>query len=178
MIPLGIKSSEVLLWWIHWWLGLCGCRLLPISICDLKKKTDFLKLGSIGNTHILVSYNNDLFSPRGWRGIGLAVHGCNGENNYLLINDLYWQPGGAHLQRWETSPGLKGFYSRLNYFSLAIVLSRGACVMSTICGLKRRWKSFDIYIAAECSETRVDFPYLRWFQKLSYSGTASPFTSD
>lgn len=52
-----------------------------------------------------------------------------------------WQPGEAHLLRWEMSLGLNGFYSHLNYFSLAIFLSRGACVMTTICGLKRRIES-------------------------------------
>lgn len=111
-------------------------------------------------------------------GIGLAAYGRNWENNYLLINDLYWQPGRAHLRRWQTSPGLNGFYSRLNYFSLAIVPSRGACAMSTICGLNARSKVLRHLHSSKMPWDAGRFSIFKMFQKLSYWGTASPFTSD
>lgn len=101
----------------------------------VQKLSFFLDRGGRRCVH-LPNCPDDLISLRGWRGSRLAAHGCIGENSYLLINDLYWRPSRAHLRLWEASPGLNGFYSRLNYFSLAIVPSR-ACVMRTIFGLKR-----------------------------------------
>lgn len=50
-------------------------------------------------------------------------------------------PGMAELIRGaEPSLGLNRSYSPLNYLSLAIVLLRGACGMSTTCGIIKRWK--------------------------------------
>lgn len=141
-------------------------------------KTDFFTPGGIETTLDSSNCTDDLISPRGWRGIGLAAYGRNWENNYLLINDLYWQPGGAHMRRWETSSGLNGFYSRLNYFSLAIVPSRGACAMSTICGLNTRSKVLRHLHSSKMPWDAGRFSIFKMFQKLSYWGTASPFTSD
>lgn len=45
------------------------------------------------------SCTDELIPLGAWRGIGLAAYGRNREDSYLLINDLYWQPGGAHLGR-------------------------------------------------------------------------------
>lgn len=129
-----MSVSQISLW-------LCRCHLLPLWISVINTKMDISAPGKMvdgnGNTVDSSHCTNDLIYLRGWREIRLVAYGSSQENNYPLINDLYSRCSGAHLRPWETSPGLNRSYSHLNYFSLAIVLLRGACGMSTICGLKK-----------------------------------------